>query len=120
MILDNHKNEVGQPKPFGNRRENNTGNTNDNHQYQFQTPRKSSNMKKADNNKDSSPLRFQILQDGIKENDHDLNENDPIDNNSGSGKDKEKKCPTETQKQKLLRLNTKKCIWKYHFKGYNF
>ena len=31
MILDDHKNEVGQPKPFGNRRKNNTGNTDDNH-----------------------------------------------------------------------------------------
>ena len=31
MILNDHKNEVGKPKPFGNRRENNIGNTNDNH-----------------------------------------------------------------------------------------
>ena len=31
MILDDHKNEVGQPKPFDNRRKNNTGNTDDNH-----------------------------------------------------------------------------------------
>ena len=46
MILDDHKNEEGQPKPFSNRRENNTGNTNDNHKYQFQTPRKLSKMKK--------------------------------------------------------------------------
>ena len=45
MILDNHENEVRQPKPFGNRKGNNTGNTNDNHEYQFQTSRKLSKMK---------------------------------------------------------------------------
>ena len=45
MILDDHKNEVRQPKPFGNRRENNTGNTNGNHKYQFKTPRKLAKMK---------------------------------------------------------------------------
>ena len=87
MILDD-KNEVGQPKPFNNRRENNTGNTNGNHGYQFQTPWKSSKTKKADTNKESN--RFQILQDDISENDHDLNVNDPIDNNSNLSKDKEK------------------------------
>ena len=38
MILDDQKNEVGQPKPFGNRIENNTGNTNENCEYHFQTP----------------------------------------------------------------------------------
>ena len=38
MILGDHKNEVGQLKLFGNRRESNTGNTNANHEYQFQTP----------------------------------------------------------------------------------
>ena len=79
------------PKPFGNRRDSNTGNTNDNHEYQFQTPRKLSKMKKVDTNKDfSSPKCFQILQDDINENDHGLNKNDPIDNNSGSTKNKEK------------------------------
>ena len=73
MILDDHKNEVRQPKPFGNRRGNNTGNTNDNHEYHFQTPRKSSKMKKADTNKDFfSPDRFRILQDDISGNKHDL------------------------------------------------
>ena len=46
MILDDHKNEVGQPKLFGNRRENNTSNTNDSHNYQFQTPQKLSKRKK--------------------------------------------------------------------------
>ena len=33
MTLDDHKNEMGQPKPSGNRRENNTGSTNDNYKY---------------------------------------------------------------------------------------
>ena len=37
MVLDYHKNKVGQPKPFGNRRENNT---HDNHEYQFHTRQK--------------------------------------------------------------------------------
>ena len=46
MILDDHENEMGQSKPFGNRRENNTGNTNGNHAYQLQTPRKLSKLKK--------------------------------------------------------------------------
>ena len=51
MILDDHKNEVGQllrklTKLFGNRRENNTSNTNDSHNYQFQTPQKLSKRKK--------------------------------------------------------------------------
>ena len=46
MILDDHKNEIGQSKPFGNRRENNIGNTNGNHTYQLQTPRKLSKLKK--------------------------------------------------------------------------
>ena len=32
MILGNHKNEVGQLKPFGSWRENNTTNINDNHE----------------------------------------------------------------------------------------
>ena len=101
MILDDHKNEVGQPKPFDNRRENNTGSSNGNHEYQFQTPRKPSKKKKADNNKDfSSPNRFEILQDDIKENDHDLNESDPIDNNSDSSKDKEKTMSNRNTKQK--------------------
>ena len=40
MILDDHKNEMGQPKPSGYRRESNTGNTNGNHENQFETPRK--------------------------------------------------------------------------------
>ena len=80
-----------QPKPFGNRTENSTGNTNENHEFQFQTPRKLSKMKKADTNKDFPlPNRFEILQDDIKENDYDLNEIDPIDNNYDSSKEKEK------------------------------
>ena len=91
MILDDHKNEVGQPKPFCNRIHSSTGNTNGNHKYQFQSLKKSSKIKKADPNKDfSSSNRFEILQENIKEIDHDLNENDPIDNNSDSSKDKEK------------------------------
>ena len=91
MILDDHKNEVGQPKPFSNRRESNTGNINDNYEYQFQTPRESSKIKKVDTNKDFSSLkRFQILQGDINENDQNLNENDQINNNSDSSKDKEK------------------------------
>ena len=74
MIRDDHKNEMGQPKPPGNKRENKTGNTNDNYKYRFQTPRKSSKMIKANISKDfSSPNRFEILQDDIKENDHGLN-----------------------------------------------
>ena len=48
-------------------------------------------MKKADAMKEfSSSNCFEILQDDIKENDHDLNENYPIDNNSDSNKDNEK------------------------------
>ena len=34
MILDDHENKMGQPKLSGNGRENNTGNTNDNNEYQ--------------------------------------------------------------------------------------
>ena len=113
MILDDHKNDVGQPKPFGNRRKNNTGNTNEN---QFQTPRKLSKMKIADSNQDfSSPNRFQISQDNINENNHDLNENDPITNendhdlnendliynNSASSKDKEKTMSNRNTKKKF-------------------
>ena len=30
MILDDHKNKIGQPKPSTNRTENNTDNTNEN------------------------------------------------------------------------------------------
>ena len=60
-------------------------------------------MKKADTIKDSSsPNRFEILQDNIKENDHDLNENDPIDNNSDSSRSRLKQRRTEIQKQTLL------------------
>ena len=60
--------------------------------------------KKADSNKDFfSPNHFETLQDDVKENDHNLTENDPIDNNSDLSKDKEKQYRTETQKQKLLR-----------------
>ena len=80
MILDDHKNELGQPNPFSNKRENNTGNTNDSHEYKFQTPWKSSKIKKADTNKDFPS--FEILQEDIKENDRDLNKNDPIGNTS--------------------------------------
>ena len=48
-------------------------------------------MKKADINKDfPSQNHFGTLQDNTKENNHDLNENDPIDNNSDSSKVKEK------------------------------
>lgn len=54
LILNDHKNEKEQAKPFGNRSEKNTDNTNDNHEYQFQTPRKLSKMKKANTNKDFS------------------------------------------------------------------
>ena len=58
-------------------------------------------MKKADTNKDcSSANRFKILQDDIKENDHDLNENYPIDSNSDSGKDKEKTISNRNTKAK--------------------
>ena len=46
MILDDHKNEVGQPKPFGNRSKNKTDNTNEIHECHFQTPQKSSKIKK--------------------------------------------------------------------------
>ena len=53
---------MGQRKPFGNRSENNAGNTNDNQEYQFLTPRKPLKMKKADTNKDFFSLnRFEIL-----------------------------------------------------------
>ena len=58
-------------------------------------------MKKADTNKDcSSANRFKILQDDIKKNDHDLNENYPIDSNSDSGKDKEKTISNRNTKAK--------------------
>ena len=85
MILDDHKNEIGQPKLSGNRKEKNTGNTNDNHKYQFETPRKLSKMKKVDTNIDFY-----------------LNENYPIDNNSDSNKENEKHSPAEIQKEELL------------------
>ena len=101
MILDDHRNEVGQPKPFCNKRQNSTGSTNGNHKYRFQTHRKSSKMEKRDTNKDfSSPNPFEILQDDIKEIDHDLNENDPIDNNSDSSKDKDKTMSNRNPKTK--------------------
>ena len=54
--------------------------TNDNQKYKFQTPWKSSKIKKADTNKDFPS--FEILQEDIKENDRDLNKNDPIGNTS--------------------------------------
>ena len=47
MILDDYKNKVGQPKLSDNRRENNTGITDDNHEYQFKTPRKLPKMKRS-------------------------------------------------------------------------
>lgn len=40
------------------------------------------------------------MQEDIKENDHDLNENDPIDNNSNSNKDKEKTMSNRNTKTK--------------------
>ena len=43
---------MGQEKPSANRKENNTGNACGNHQYQFESPRKLSEMKKAETNKD--------------------------------------------------------------------
>ena len=68
IILDYHENEMREPKGSGNRKESNTGNTNDNHKYQLQIPRKLSKMKKADNNKDFSLLNcFEIMQDDVKE-----------------------------------------------------
>ena len=42
---------MGQEKPSANRKENNTGNASGNHQYQFESPRKLSEMKKAETNK---------------------------------------------------------------------
>ena len=42
IILDDYKKEIGQPKPSSNRTENNTSNNNGKHEYQFQTPCKSS------------------------------------------------------------------------------
>ena len=64
-------------------------------------------MKKTDTNKDfSSPKRFQILQDDINENDHDLNENDLIDNNSDSSKDKEKTMSNRNTKIKVPAIVT--------------
>ena len=58
-------------------------------------------MKKADTNKDFfSPNRFEILQDNIKEIDHDVNENNPIDNNSDSSKGKEKTMSKKNSKTK--------------------
>ena len=43
---------MGQEKPSANRKENNTGNASGNHQYQFESPRKLSEMKKAESSKD--------------------------------------------------------------------
>ena len=105
IILDDYKKEIGQPKPSSNRTENNTSNNNGKHEYQFQTPCKSSKKKKADTNKDfSSKNRLEILQDDIKKKkkkDHDLNENDPADNNnSDSIKDKEIKNLVQKHKNK--------------------
>ena len=107
IILDDYKKEIGQPKPSSNRTENNTSNNNGKHEYQFQTPCKSSKKKKADTNKDfSSKNRLEILQDDIKKTnkkkkDHDLNENDPADNNnSDSIKDKEIKNLVQKHKNK--------------------
>ena len=65
-------------------------------------PSEVANLKKADANKDfSSPNHFDISQDNIKENDHDVNENDPIDNNnSDSSKHKEKTMSNRNTKTK--------------------
>ena len=58
-------------------------------------------MKKADGMKEfSSPNCFEILQDDIKENDHSLNENYPIDNNSDPSKDNEKTVSNRNTKVK--------------------
>ena len=116
------ENEMGKPKPSVNRRENNTGNTNDNREYQFETPRKSSKMKKAGTNKDvSAPKHFEILKNDIEENGHDLNENHPINNSTDSNKDNEKAVIQQKHKNScdsyFRRLNHKKCIWTQHFKG---
>ena len=103
MILNDQKKRSWATKTISNRRENNTGNTNGNHKYQFQTAQQSSNLEKADTNKDfSSPNRFAIFQDYIKEHDHDLNEQDPVDGNYDSNKDKKKQCRTKTADQNLL------------------
>ena len=60
-------------------------------------------IKKADTNKNvCSSNHFEILQDDLEENDHDLN-NYSINGNSDPNKDNEKQCPTKMQKQNLLR-----------------
>lgn len=84
MILDDHKNKVGKPKPFGNRKESNTGNTNQNNKYQFQTPQKPLKMKKADTSKDFSWSK----------------RNDSINNNSDSSKDNAKTMSNKNLKTK--------------------
>ena len=48
----------------------------------------------------SSPNHFQNFQDNINENDHDLNENDPIGSNFDSNKDKEKTMSNRNTKTK--------------------
>ena len=58
-------------------------------------------MEKADAMKEfSSPNCFGILQDDIQENDHDLNKNYLIDNNSDSNKDNEKTVSNRNTKVK--------------------
>ena len=58
-------------------------------------------MEKADAMKEfCSPNCFGILQDDIQENDHDLNKNYLIDNNSDSNKDNEKTVSNRNTKVK--------------------
>ena len=122
MILNDKKNEVGQPKPFPIEEKTTlvtlmaTTNTSFRLLNNRQTWKKQTLIK-------TSPSRFTIFQDYIKEHDHDLSENDPVDSNYDSNKDKKSNVE---QKQQIeisyniyfRRFNTKKCIWKYHLKGY--
>ena len=92
--------------------------------YQFQNPRKYSKMKKAGTNKDfSSHNRFEILQGDIKESNHDLTKMiQSIKRNLIPARAR-KNNVEQTHKNKssydsyFRRLNIKKCMWKYHFKG---
>ena len=75
-------------------------------------------MKKAGTSKYfSSTNRFEILQDDIKENDQDINNNDPIDNNSDSSKDKEKPMSNRNTKITLTTVTLGDSILKNIFEN---
>ena len=105
MILDDHQNKVGQPKPFGKRWEKSISTLMATTNTGFR-PLENRHRWKADTNKDFIDPTF--LKDDVKKKkrkkkNHDLNENDLIDNKSDSSKDKEKSMSNRNTKTKAPR-----------------